>query len=88
MFTLIILLLASLAIGLIGVLFKLLKTPLTWALKLLLNALVGFVGLFVFNFLGSFVGISLGLNWVNALVTGLLGFPGVILLLLIKYIIL
>ena len=52
---------------------------------LALHAAIGFVALFVFNFLGSFVGISLELNTFNAVVTGLLGVPGVILLLLFKY---
>ena len=67
-------------------LFKLLKTPIKWAFKLLLNGLMGFVILFIVNWLGGFVGISLGVNWVNALVAGLLGTPGVVLLLLVKYV--
>ena len=74
------------AFGLIGLLLKLLKKPIKWALKIFLHALFGFVFLFVFNFLGDFVGLSLDLTWVNAIVTGVLGVPGVVLLLLIKYI--
>ena len=66
--------------------FKILKTPLKWALKLLLNAVMGFVSLFIINFLGSPLGIDLGINWINAVIVGILGFPGVILLLVIKYI--
>ena len=31
------------------------------------------------------IGITLGLNWINALVIGVTGFPGLVLLLLIKY---
>ena len=34
---------------------------------------------------GSAIGITLGLNWINALVIGVAGFPGLVLLLLIKY---
>lgn len=64
---------------------KIFATPLKWAMKLLLNTLIGFVALFILNFLGDFVGISLGINWLNALVTGVLGVPGVVLLLLLKY---
>lgn len=75
-------------LGMLWLLFKLLKRPIKWALKLLLNALIGFVGLLILNFLGSFIGISLGINWFNAIITGVLGVPGVILLLLIKYILL
>lgn len=64
---------------------KLFSTPLRWALKLLLNALTGFIALFVLNFLGGFIGLSLGVNWFNAIVIGVLGVPGVALLLLLKY---
>ena len=73
-------------IGLIVLLLKLLRKPIRWAFKLLLHALFGFVALFIFNFFGDFVGVTLGLNWLNAVVTGVLGIPGVILLLLLKYI--
>lgn len=76
------------ALGLLWLFFTLLKKPIKWALKILLNALIGFVGLFILNFLGSFVGISLGVNWLNAIITGVFGVPGVVLLLLIKYILL
>ena len=41
--------------------------------------------LFLLNFFGSAIGITLGLNWINALVIGVAGFPGLVLLLLIKY---
>lgn len=81
-------LLLSAALGLLWLLFKLLKKPIKWAFKLLLNALIGFVGLFLLNYLGSYVGISLGINWLNAVITGVFGVPGIVLLLLIKYIIL
>ena len=41
--------------------------------------------LFLLNFFGSAIGITLGLNWINALVIGVAGFPGLVLLLLLKY---
>ncbi|MGI5936849.1 MAG: pro-sigmaK processing inhibitor BofA family protein [Oscillospiraceae bacterium] len=82
---LITILLISAALGLLALLFKILKTPIKLALKLLVNAIVGFLSLFVVNLFGSFIGISLGVNWLNAIVVGFLGLPGVILLLLIKY---
>ncbi len=64
---------------------KLFKTSLKWALKLLFNAIIGFAALLLLNYVGAPLGISLNLNWFNAIVTGILGVPGVILLLLIKY---
>jgi len=80
-----ILVMAAAAVLLLALVVKILRAPLRWALKLLLNAAVGFVVLIVLNFFGDAVGISLGVNWLNAIVTGVLGFPGILLLLLIKY---
>ena len=79
-------LLLGFAVFLMTILVKLLKKPMKWAFKLLIHAALGYVALFVFDFFGAFIDIQLGLNWVNAIVTGLLGVPGVILLLLLKYI--
>ena len=64
---------------------KLLTAPIRFAAKMLINALVGFVVLFLLNFVGGIVGLSLGINWFNALVVGIFGAPGVVLLLLLKY---
>lgn len=66
-------------------LFKLLTAPLKWVFKLLLNALAGFVALVLINFVGGFIGLALTINVVSCLVAGFLGLPGVILLILIKY---
>lgn len=64
--------------------FKIFSKPIKWILKLLLNALLGFVILIVVNYLGAFVGLKITVGWVSALVAGVLGAPGVILLLLIE----
>ena len=69
---------------LLWLIIKLFSTPIKWALKLLLNALLGFVMLFVFNFLGGFIGLELTVGWLSAIVAGILGIPGIILLLLIE----
>lgn len=71
---------------LVVLLFKILKTPLKWALKLLLNAVGGFIALVVLNFFGAIFGLSLTINLVNCLVAGILGLPGVVLLVLLKYV--
>ena len=70
---------------LVILLLKILKTPLKWAFKLLLNAASGFIALLVINFFGNFIDLSLTVNWFNSIVVGILGLPGVVLLLLIKY---
>ena len=69
---------------LLWLVIKIFATPIRWALKLLLNAVLGFVMLFVFNFLGGFIGLSITVGWVSAIVAGVLGIPGIILLLLIE----
>ncbi|NLV86371.1 MAG: SigmaK-factor processing regulatory BofA [Clostridiales bacterium] len=67
-------------------LFKLLRTPIKWAFKLLLNAAFGFIALIVLNFFGSLVGLHIAISWLSAILVGVLGLPGVILLLLVQYI--
>ena len=80
--TIAIILIAVIAVILI---LKLLTAPIRFAGKMLINALVGYVVLFLLNFAGGLVGLSLGINWFNALVVGIFGAPGVVLLLLLKY---
>ena len=72
------------AVVLLWLVIKLFATPIKWALKLLFNALAGFVSLFIINFLGGFVGISISVGWISALIAGIFGMPGIILLLLIE----
>ncbi len=65
--------------------FVILKKPIRVILKLLLNTVIGFVALFAINYLGAFIGISVAVNWINAVIVGVLGVPGVALILLIKW---
>ncbi len=76
----------AVGISLIGLLFKILKGPMKLALKIFLHALMGFVFLFIFNFVGAWVGLSIPVNWLNAIITGVLGVPGVVLLLIAQII--
>ena len=70
---------------LVVLLFKIIRTPLKWAFKLLINAASGFIALVILNFFGGLVGLSLTVNLINCLVAGILGLPGVVLLLILKY---
>lgn len=81
----VVLLIAAVVVGL-RLFFKLLSSPIRWILKLLFNALLGFVMLFLVNFFGAFYGIELGTSLVNALVAGFLGIPGILLLVILKLI--
>ena len=58
------------AVFLVWLVIRLFRKPIRWILKLLLNTAIGFAALFLLNFFGSAIGITLGLNWINALVIG------------------
>lgn len=74
------------AIGIaVLIVMRIFTLPVKWIFKLLLNTVLGFVGLFLVNWLGSYIGISLGINVVNAVVVGTFGIPGMILLLLLRW---
>lgn len=76
----------ALAVGfsLLGLLLKILKGPMKLAFKLLIHAVFGFVFLFIFNFFGAWVDLSIPLTWLNAIVTGVFGIPGVVVLLILQ----
>ena len=65
-------------------LFSLLSAPLKLAIKLMLHAALGFLLLLVEEIIGGFFDFSLGINLINCLVAGILGIPGVVILVLIK----
>ena len=67
-------------------LYKLLSFPLKVLWKLIINAILGAVILFLFNLVGGFLNLSIPINALNALITGVLGIPGVILLLILQWI--
>ena len=55
-------------------------------MKLLVNTLLGFAALWVVHLTAGFTGITLGLNLWNALVVGILGVPGFVLLLMVQWV--
>ena len=65
---------------------KILSWPIKLIMKLIVNIILGGILLFVVNIVGVNFGITIDINWVSALVTGLLGVPGVILLIIFHYI--
>ena len=68
----------------IFVLIKLIAAPMKLIFKLLLNMISGFLLLIVAEFICGFFDFSIGITAVNCLVSGFLGIPGVILLVLMK----
>lgn len=74
------LLAAAIALILCRIFFK----PLKKIFVLLLNSLLGGVGLYIFNWIFAPLGFAIGLNIVTAAVCGMLGLPGLVLLILVK----
>ena len=73
-----------LAVLVIFALLKILSAPIRLIFKLLINTAVGFALLFLVNLIGSYFGFSLEMNLLNALITGIFGIPGVVVLIFIK----
>ena len=84
LFTMLLMVIA--AVTMMSLFFSIIRLPLKWITKAALHAAVGFVALFILNFIGSWIGVELELNMINALITGMLGVPGVLILLIFKYI--
>ena len=64
----------------------LLRKPLKMVLRVVLNSALGFGALWLLNLTGGVTGIALGLNIFNSLTVGILGVPGLFLLLLLQWV--
>ncbi|AGK95204.1 pro-sigmaK processing inhibitor BofA family protein [Clostridium pasteurianum] len=75
-------------IAIIGlfIVVRLLAWPLKIFIKLIINAVLGTILLFIVNLVGVHFGFTIGINLVTALVAGFFGVPGVIFLLIFKFI--
>ena len=62
-----------------------LHKPLGKLLRLLVRSSVGLAVLAFLQQLGGLFGVTLGVNWVNALILGALGIPGFGLLLMLQW---
>ena len=60
--------------------------PLKRVSKLILNALVGGVVLWLLNLVGKLIHVTIAVNPLNAFIVGVLGIPGLILILLLQFI--
>ncbi len=64
--------------------FKLLSLPFKIMWKLFVNAVIGFVLLLLFNFLGGLIGLTIEITWWKAVIVGIFGVPGIVGLLLVQ----
>lgn len=76
----------AMGLVIIFILCRIFAKPLRWLLKLMLNGIIGGLILAAVNFVGGFAGVSIIINPFSALLAGLLGVPGVILVVLLQYI--
>ena len=65
---------------------KLLLIPIKIVWKLAVNAVIGGLALLLINFIGGFFGLYIPINIITALTTGILGVPGVVMILILQYI--
>lgn len=72
------------AIILILVLGKLFLWPLKMIFKLAVNSIAGGIVILIINYIGAFFGVMIPLNMINALIVGVLGIPGAVLLLILN----
>ena len=71
------------AIILLFIFGKLFLWPLKIILKLAVNSLIGGAAILLININGAEIGIIIPLNMLNALIVGVLGLPGAILLIVL-----
>lgn len=64
---------------------RFLVLPFKSIVKLIGNSVLGGILIFVINAIGSIWGFHIGLNVGTAIITGILGIPGVILLIFLKF---
>ena len=76
----------AVGIILLYVLGLLLVIPIKIIIKLMINGVIGGITLFLVNIVGGIFGLSIGINPVTALIAGFLGFPGVVILLILQLI--
>ena len=68
----------------IVVVIKLLAAPVKLVFKILINAVSGFLLLIIANFISGFFDFSLLMSFLNCLISGVFGIPGVAFLIVLK----
>lgn len=76
---------ALLLLILIFAVVRIMHKPIQWTLKLVVNCAIGLVAIMIVNYLGSFMGIHLPVNPISVLSVGVLGLPGMLLLVCMNF---
>lgn len=77
-----ILLVGAICVG--WLLFKIIFWSLKKIIGLVINGILGVILLTIFNYFGALFGVTIGINLLTALIAGILGVPGVILMVLFQ----
>lgn len=64
---------------------KALLLPLKVIGRLVINGILGGIAILVINLIGAPFGFTISLNFLSALIAGILGLPGIILLVILKF---
>lgn len=78
----IILLIVAVLVGIL--VLKLIFGSLKKIIALVINSIFGVILLMITNYFGAYFGITVGINILTALIAGILGIPGVILIILFQ----
>lgn len=64
---------------------KAMLLPLKVIARLAMNGILGGIAILLINLIGNSLGFTISLNVISALVVGILGLPGIILLVILKF---
>lgn len=70
------------------IILKIISFPIRKIIKLVINAIIGGIVLLCVNYFGAAVGFVLTINWLSALIVGVFGIPGVIIVAILQFFIL
>ena len=71
---------------LIGIIIigKIFIVPIKWIIKIIINSIIGIILLYIINIIGGMWNFHIGINLFTALLVGMLGIPGAVLLMIMK----
>lgn len=64
---------------------KIFVAPVKIIARLIVNAIIGGLLLWVIDYFGAYLGLRIPINPVTALIAGVLGVPGIVLLVVLQY---
>lgn len=70
------------AVLVLFIVLKILSMPMKIIIKLVINALIGGIVIYVLNLFN----VGIVLNWITALIVGFLGIPGVIIVAILQFV--